>query len=154
MNKLDSLYEFAAECDIDVINRNFSSTKKAACMYLKPFKLIVLDKPAIKSRSEEVELLAEEIGHYETGGLYIIESTYNTPASRNNRIKYEARARQWGYRRCLSPSDIEEGYEREGHYGDNAVAMHCGVSVEFLYKAIEYHRSCGVVFSFDGDDCA
>jgi len=148
MDKLEYLYEFAAETGIDILNRKFSGTKKAACLHMKPHKLIVLDKPAITSKCEEVAILSEEIGHYETGALYIIESTYNSSVARSNRIKYEAKARHWAYLQCCPPEAIESAIVQSGR-SDHAIAEHCCVTVEFLHQAIAYHRSCGVVFSFD-----
>lgn len=148
MDKLEAIHEFADECGIDIINGSFSTTKKAACLNLKPHKVIVMDKCAINTRAEEVSILAEEAGHFETGALYVIESTHNMPVARNNRIKYEAQARNWAYRRYLAPGEIELGIAHG--LGDAFMAAEfCQVTVSFLHKAIEYHRSCGVEFSFD-----
>ena len=152
MGKLDDLYEFAEECDIDIVCRKFSHTKKAACMHLKPHKIIILDMSAIENESEEVSILAEEIGHYETGSLYVIESTHNTPIAQSNRMKYEANAVHWGYKKYLTPEEIEQAVKQEGAAGDYAIAEYCGVTVDFLRRAIEYYRSHGVVFDFDGGD--
>jgi len=154
MDKLNALYELAAENEIEIVCKSFSGTKKAACLHLKPNKYVILDKPAMSSMSEEGAVLSEEIGHYETGGLYVIESTYNSPISRSNRIKYEASARHWAYRQMLPPHEIEEAYMLEGLHDDFAMAEFCQVTIEFFRKAIEYHRSCGIVFSFDNvEDC-
>jgi len=153
MDKLETLYDFASASDIDVINRNINGAKKSACMHLKPYRLIIMDHAAIESRAEETALLAEEIGHYRTGGLYIIETSHNTPMARNNRIKYEAQAMQWAYKHFLTQEEIEAAYKAEGP-SDWPMAEYCQVTVEFLHKAIEYHRSCGVVFSFTNYDCA
>lgn len=148
MNKLETLYEFAYDTGTTIVSRTFSNTKRAACMYIKPVKLIVLDVPAIKSWAEEMVLLAEEVGHYETGGLYMIETTHNLPIARSNRIKCEGLAMRWAYSYCLPPEEIERGVAY-GLDDDWQVAEYCQVTVDFLHRAIEYHRSCGVVFSFD-----
>ena len=152
MNKLEALYEFAEECDIDVISGSFSPTKKAACLHLQPQKLIILDKPSIESPGEEGALLAEELGHFETGALYFLSATYNAPAARSNRIKCEGRAKAWAYKKYCPPGEIETAFKTEGPYGVQAVADYCSVTVDFLYSAIAYHRSCGVAFAFDGDN--
>ena len=151
MDKLKAIYEFAIESGIDVINQSFSLTKKAACLHLKPHMLVVLDKAGIETQAEECAVLAEEVGHYETGGLYIIESTLNSPVARNNRLKYEAQARYWAYRKYLPVIEIEEAVKREGPE-EYEIATRCQVPVDFLRKAIEYHRSCGVIFSFDEEN--
>lgn len=149
MTKLETLYEFAHEVGIDMIHQQFSDTKKAACLHLKPDKLIVLDKPAMDSPGEEVSILSEEVGHFETNALYVIEATHNTPIARSNRIKYEAKAKHWAYRMWLQPGEVEEAVQKYGGYGATAVAEHCNVTVEFLHSAIAYYRACGVAFSFD-----
>jgi len=153
MTKLDTLYEFAEDNAIDIVNGSFSKTKKAACVHLKPDKLIVLDIAAIKTKDETVSILSEEIGHFETGGLYVINSTYNTQIARNNRIKYEAQARHWAYKYCLSPDEIEDAVV--GALGDEYLAAeHCQVTMEFLHNAIGYYRSMGVEFGFGDYDYA
>ena len=148
MDKLKAIYKFAENSDIDVVNQTFSPTKKAACLHIKPLKLIVLDRAKLETRAEEIAILAEEVGHYETGGLYIIESTFNSPVARNNRIKYEAMARHWAYRAYLPAIEIEDAAKKEGPE-EWAIAERCQVTVEFLREAILYHRSCGTIFSFD-----
>ena len=154
MDKLSALHQFAEDNGIGIVNESFSDTKKAACVHLKPFKYVILDRQVMESSHEETSVLAEEIGHYETGALYIIESTHNMPISRSNRIKYEAKARHWAYKEYCPPDEIEKAVESEGH-SDYAVAEYCQVTVEFFRRAVEYHRSCGVKFSFDNsDDCA
>ena len=107
-----------------------------------------MDKIAIDSTSEERVLLAEEIGHYETGGLYIMVSTYNMSVARSKRIRCEAKARFWSYKCLLPPDEIENAIKHEKQ-DDYAIAEFCSVTVNFLREAIAYHRSCGIVFSFD-----
>jgi hypothetical protein len=147
MNKLETLYAFSAERDIDIIDRKYSDTKKAACLDLKPYKVIILDKKSIGGKEEEVSILAEEIGHFETGALYVIESTHNTNIARNNRVKYESQVRHWAYRNHCSPEEIKTAILK--HLGDMyLVAEECEVTIEFLQNAIKYHQSHGHVFSF------
>lgn len=148
------LYEFANDNHINIVNGKFSETKKAVCMGTRRHKNIIINKPAIESRAEETVILSEEIGHFETGALYVIQSTYNTPIARSNRIKFEAKARHWAYSTHCQPYEIEAAYALMGTYGDAAVADYCSVTVEFLHNAIEHHRACGFVFSFDDNNCA
>ena len=140
MTKLDSLYEFARDNTIDIVQASLLHKKKAMCMFIKPDKVIFLNKAAIETKDEEVSILAEEIGHFETGALYMIRSTYNTPIARSNRIKYEAKAKRWAIKKCLPPQEIEKAFK---HVGSNyhAVAEHCNVTVEFLRTAIEYYKT-------------
>ena len=148
MSKLDNLYAFASERAIDIVHDKFSEEKKAVCMYIKPEKVIFRDKPAIENDYEEVTILAEEIGHFETGALYLITSTHNTPIARNNRMKFEAKARRWAFQKYLPPHEIEQAIMHEGD-NDHAIAEYCSVTVDFLRSAIEYYQSIGVVFNVE-----
>jgi len=117
-------------------------------------KSIALNKGALCGKSDEASVLAEELGHFETMEFYTVTPTFNSPIMRNNRMKQEARARNWAYREYCTPEEIEAAFRQNGTYGEYAVAECCQVTTEFLHRAIEYHRSCGVVFSFDNIDCA
>jgi len=148
LTKLEHLEDIANENKLHIHNYHFSNTKKAACMQFGDYKAIALDRPAIETNVEEGILLAEEIGHYETGGLYSINATYNTPVARSNRIKFEAKAKHWAIVALLSPEEIESGMRIS--CGDiMMVAEHCQVTVDFLEEAIHYYRSHGFEFWFD-----
>jgi hypothetical protein len=144
------MYTIAFDQDINIINAHFSQTKKAACMHRGNHKNIILDKKAIDSKSEEGILLSEEIGHYETHALYMIRSSFNTPCERSNRMKYEGMAKNWAYEHYLPSKEIQKGI----NYGGAdvyLVAEYCDVTVEFLHKAINYHKSKGIEFEFSED---
>ncbi|MCL2362379.1 MAG: hypothetical protein FWC73_11280 [Defluviitaleaceae bacterium] len=146
--KLEQLEELAHQNKIHIHDYHFSETKKAACMRHEDYKAIALDRSAIESAAEESVLLAEEVGHYETGSLYLIESTYNSPIARSNRNKFEAHARRWAFEKLLSPEEIEKGMRV--NCGDVWLAAeYCQVTVDFLIQTIEHYRSYGTVFSFD-----
>jgi len=132
------MYEFAIDDSI-----------KAMSHIVGGRKTIALNRGALRGKSDKVSVLAEELGHFEANALYVITPSYNTQVHRSTRIKCEAKAKHWAYTQYCEPEEIEQAYECEGMYGDFAVAEYCSVTVEFLHKAIEYHRSCGYVFSFD-----
>ena len=147
MDKVTKLYAKAFEADINIFNEYFHKTKKAACLHKRPFKNILIDKSKIESTCEEGILLAEEIGHYETGALYLMEDTFNMPVARSNRIKCEARAKHWSYEHYLSSDEIIHAIKSIG-WNENEVAEQCEVTVEFLYRAIEYYATKGIYFKF------
>jgi len=124
------------------------------CHRVGDIKAIALNRSILSGASDEASVLAEELGHFETNTLYAITPSYNTPEVRSTRIKKEARARHWAYREYCPPEEIEAAYEQESEYGQHAMAEYCSVTIEFLFKAIEYHRSCGYIFSFDEINCA
>lgn len=150
--KLEQLEDIAYQSDVQIHNFRFSDIKKAACVLLGDCKTIALDRLGISSTAEEVEILAEEIGHFETGALYIVNSTYNTPVARSNRIKCEGTAKRWAYENLLKPDEIESAIAK--NLGDiHLAADDCQVTVEFMNAAISYYRSCGIVFNFDVEIC-
>jgi hypothetical protein len=145
MTKLERLYDIANKRNIAIVDAHFSNTKKAACLHSNDVKAVVLDKPQIASNAEEHALMAHEMGHYETGALYLLEATYNTPIYRSNRIKCEARARSWAITHTVSPEDIQCAIEK-GNGDIDEMAEYCEVTTEFLQRAIEYYTLHGVVF--------
>ena len=152
MDKLERLHDHVWKRGIHIVNTRFSKTKKAACMG-KEYKNIILDKSAIESKAEEGILLVEELGHYETEGLFIMEADANSPFARMNRGKQETKVRHFSYKTYLTVSEIQRAAEWCGK-DDWAIAEYCGVPLYFLRDAIEYYRSCGVVFNFYSEiDC-
>ena len=136
---MEALQDLSYNRNIHILDAHFNDVKKAACIYDED-KLIVMDKSVIYSKTEETELLAEEIGHYETGALYMIDASKYSGAARSSRRKYEARAKHWAYKRLASKDKIEEAINN-GCYDEFDIAEWCGVSVEFLRQTIEYHKN-------------
>jgi len=149
MTKLERLEDIAYRRGIKIHDFSFSKTKKACCFYEMgedfEYKAILLDKSRIKSRAEEALLLAEEVGHFETHSLYLIEATSNTPAARSSRRKYEAQAKRWGVKYLVSKSQIQEAFD-SGYVMDYEIAEFCGVDLGTLRKAMEFYRQENVVF--------
>jgi len=150
MTKLECIEKQLHESNIHVYNFRISNTKKAMCFDDSGYKCIAIDNVALESCAEQVTILAEELGHFETGTLYTIRSTYNTPIARSNRIKLEGLAKQWAIKRYLPAKDIETAMQDS--LGDiHLAAENCQITVEFFNEAIEYYRSAGTAFSFDCD---
>lgn len=105
--KLDKLYEMAEEKGIEINDYSFSDTKKAMCVYLDNYKTIAMDYKEISSKAEETVVLAEELGHYETGALYTIDATKNTLIHASNVIYCEGRAKRWKIKKASPFRRIE-----------------------------------------------
>jgi len=151
MTKLERLEDIADKRNIKLHNFSFSKTKKAGCYYELDgdfeYKAILLDKSNIKCKMEETSLLAEEIGHFETHSLYLITATANTPAARSSRITYEAKAKKWGIKYCVTKNEIQKAFD-DGRTMDYEIAEYCGVDVDTLRKAKEIYRQENVVFDY------
>lgn len=146
LSPLEKLYDKALESNISIYKFHVSKTKKAACLHNDGYKAIALDKPRIESAAEEKVLLAEELGHYETGSIYLIEATYNTPLARANRENGEAKARRYATKETLAPAEIQKAID-SGCYNDYEIAEYCDVPIDFLRDAFKYYRQKCVLFS-------
>ena len=147
MNKLDMLYEIAAEIDVHIHDFKISEDKKALCIEHDGYKAIAIDDKAIKSHAEEKELLAHELGCYETGGLRPLTAFQNEFHYRNSKLYYAAKANQWSYDTLLSPEDIQTAIDK-GHFYVYDIAEYCNNTFEFVDKAMKYHKSCGIAFDY------
>lgn len=149
MTKLETLEEKAINLNIRVDNCNFSETKKGACFRMGDYKAILLNHSKIKSASEKAVILAHELGHYETGSLFLIEATANTPVAHSNRRKYEAKATKWAIEELLPTDKLEEIINKR--YDEHEIAEHFGVTLDFLHEAFEFYKTKGIVFGDGGE---
>ena len=105
---LEKIYEEALLENIQIYNLHFSETKKAMCIQIKNMKVITLDYKNITSISEEKEILAEEISHFQTGTLYMIKNNYNEKIARQNRRKFEAKAKRHSTVKLVPLADVKK----------------------------------------------
>lgn len=140
MTKLEQLYDLAYRRNICIYDFHISKTKKAACLYNNQYKAVALDKPRISNASEERVILAEEIGHYETNSLYLLEATHNTPLAQINHCKREALAKRWAIKTQLPRDTIKAGVEA-GCNNIYELADYCDVPGWFLERAVEYYKN-------------
>ena len=103
MTDTEYLYAFADEIGISVYNIGVSDQKKAVCLYVseEDIKSIAIDKSRIETSAEEKMILAEEIGHFETGAFYLLETDTNSSRHRINRRKAEYKAKVWSIKKLL-----------------------------------------------------
>ena len=140
MNKLERLTDEVTANGIDIVDGHFSRTKKTACLHKDGYyKAIVLDKFQIETPAEELSLLAEEYAHYETGGLYMVEATYNMPIGRINRIAYEGRAKRHAIKKHLPFKRLKDTIQMRKPCDDWELAEELGFSVEFVREAVKYY---------------
>jgi len=130
----------AYEKNIEINQYHFSNTKKAMCIHIDNYKSIALDKKEIESKIEETEILAEELGHYETGSLYAIEATYNQPLKQNNIIYFEAKAKKWKTKRLLPYIELQKALNK-GIHEVYALSEYFNLSEIFIKDAINLYKS-------------
>lgn len=93
---------------------------------------IALDSDSSKSPSEEKVILAHELGHCVSGGLYGISEDSLI------RIRLEKKAARWAIERLVPLSELKNAIK----CGDEALsclAERFGVTEEFMQKAIKHY---------------
>lgn len=90
--KLSDLYLIAENEDIKILSYSFSNTRSACCFVQDHDEYIMVDYHSIKTENIESVLLAEEIGHLQTGSTYTL-TDYNEPLKEINILKAEAKGR-------------------------------------------------------------
>lgn len=138
MKVLESLQEIAFNNHINIHNTHFSDNKKACCLHYKEYKSIGIDNKKINSTAEKKEILAEEVGHYQTGSLYMLESTQNHTIYKNNIIKCEGMAKKWQIKKLLPFDKLEEAVNN-GLTEIFELAEYFNLSNTFIEKAIKYY---------------
>ncbi|MFA6843585.1 MAG: hypothetical protein WCR33_04210 [Bacilli bacterium] len=112
-DKLIYMYKFAEDNNISISNYNFNNNKKSMCMNYDNNFHIAIDYNRIKTKSEEVCILAEEIAHYNVG---IIPTNPSSNSYFNKLVRYrnEYRATKRAVESLLDPevlkSVIDSGY--------------------------------------------
>lgn len=78
-------------------------------------------------------ILAEEIGHHQTGIGNILNQ------SKLNSRRQEVRARQWGHRRIIPFSRFLDAH-KEKISGRHDLAAYLGITEQFLQEAVDRYR--------------
>ena len=151
MTRLDYLHNLATSESIHIHNYSFSNTKKAVCYHEKlddfEHKAILIDKQRIETSAEEVEVLSEEIAHYQTDTLYYLNETINHPLHRQNIKKMEARAKQQAIENAITAKEIQDAINL-GYTDEYEIAEECGITVNLLRNAFNLYQQKGVDFIY------
>jgi len=113
---------------IEVIENNRIGKLKGLCV-----NNIITINSNIKTCSEKVCILAEELGHYYTAYGNILDQ------SKVENRKQERRARAWAYKRLVSISKIIDA-SKQGIRNKHELAEFLGVSERILEEAIQYYK--------------
>lgn len=102
---LNDLYNYAVDEDITILDCNAPLTVSVSLMTDNGDCYIGLDYNAIKSKMEERERLAHEIGHCVRGAFY------NRYSLLDIKSKHEYRADKWAIEQLLPKEDMESAFE-------------------------------------------
>ncbi|MBS7527854.1 ImmA/IrrE family metallo-endopeptidase [Fusibacter paucivorans] len=129
---INKLTDYAHSKGIDIVDADMP-TDKVKGLYADD--LIIISKDL--TESEYTEILAEEVGHYETSHGNLLDP------NDVNAEKQELRARQWAYERLVPLEKIIAAYEAHVS-GQEELAAFLNVSEPFLEAAIaRYHEKHG-----------
>jgi len=146
MTQLEKLVDYANNNDIEISEEFFyASNHKGCCMVNENSKAIMLNKASIDCHADELCVLAEEVGHIETGTVLpvgdYLRPDYIKWVKRGNEI----RAGRWAFTQILPAEKIQAALD-DCCSNNYEIAEYCGVTEVFLHKAVEYHKGTGVIF--------
>lgn len=123
---------------IEVIENSCISKLKGLCV-----DNIITINSNIKTSSEKICVLAEELGHYRTTYGNILDQ------SKVENRKQERRARAWAYERLVNLASLIEA-SRQSIRNKYELAEFLGVSEKFIEEAISYYKDKhGIYYEID-----
>ena len=146
MTRLEQLEDYAYSQNINIFKSRFLSSKKASCMQDNNYKLIAINMAEIESSDDELCVLAEEVGHIETGTLLPVNTYINPDYKKWLKRKNEILADRWAINEILPPSRIQQSIE-DGCVSYSDIACCYDVTVEFVEKALLYYERKGIMFN-------
>lgn len=128
-----TLNEIYIECDkknIEVYPFKFDSNIKGVAL---PDGSIAVDTDKISSNAEELEIIAHEEGHIETGSFYNIYSPLDI------RAKHEKRAEKYAIKKLIPKDELDNAFNN-GITEYWELAEYFNVTCEFMIKAINFYK--------------
>ena len=129
MNTLD-LYKIAENEKIDILNYKWTNTK-ARIFEIENNYYIALDNKQINNSIEEMEILAEELGHYYCNALYYLNS------DKALRDKCENRAMKWAYSILVPFQKLKEKILQGFDLYD--LADYFNVDIKYMINCINFY---------------
>ncbi|MCL1994573.1 MAG: hypothetical protein FWG63_00030 [Defluviitaleaceae bacterium] len=139
MTKYEQLEKKTESLGICIHNFKFSDTKKAAYREIGGYKAVILDESAIETTCEKTVLLSHELAHYETGTVHSLGDIVNSPLVKMNRRKDEAKANRHSIQVLLPFEELQKSISRCCDMFE--VAEMSGVTVDFLFEAIDFYKT-------------
>lgn len=137
---LRKLYNRADHRGISIMHADMSHNVAVATQY-GGSEYIVMDYRQLHCARHHKVVLAHELGHLETGSLYLCSSPYET------RSRCEARATRWAIETLL-PFDRLRSAMREGYTETWELAEYFNIDESLVISAcIHYTEVCGFDFN-------
>ena len=147
MRQLEALEDFAFAEGVDVLSKASPSSRKGCCMQQDGQSVIFLNELRINGDPDKTCVLAEELGHIQTGALLAWEAYLRPDYARWVKRKNKLYAQRWAIQSILPHERIQEALDG-GHVGDYELAEELQVPEDFLRAAFAYYVRQGVTFVF------
>jgi len=145
LTALEEMHNHADENNIVVRTSYYESPHKGYCFLLFDGAVVTLNSFYIQSSADELCILAEEIGHVETGTVLPIGEYICPQYKRWVKRKNEILALRCAIQRLLPPSKIQAAISK-GNRGAHGIAKFCGVTEEFAESALRYYERKQITF--------
>ena len=136
---LEKIHKLAEKKNIDV-DYNEHNSKKAYAVAVEGAEGISLDRSKIESQREEKQILAEEIGHLDTGYVYHVSDALN-PLRKQNVEKAEYRAKNWAGETLVPLKELKKALKQTSDIFELAEIFDVDSAV--ILRAIETYRLKG-----------
>lgn len=129
--ELEELYKLAEDKGVCVMDFSLPENK-AVTINMGEECFVGVDPEVFGRQCEEKVVLAHEMGHIATGGLYSVE------ADKTSRKKQEARAEKWAIQRLVPKAALKEAI-KNGCHDVQSLAEHFGVTEEYMSQVLVYY---------------
>lgn len=129
--ELEQLYKLAEDNGVHVMDFSLPENK-AVTIDMGKECFVGVDPKVFGRECEEKVVLAHEMGHIATGGLYSIE------ADKTSRKKQEARAEKWAIERLVPKEALKEAI-KNGCQDVQSLAEHFGITEEYMSQVLVYY---------------
>lgn len=143
MTELEMLQDFSYEKGIDVFECYHESKIKGCCMVDNDKKAVLINKANISTSADELGVLAEELGHLETGTVLPCENYLSPEYKKWLKRKNEILAKRWAYEKLNLAEKIKKAIKSGCNYIWE-IAEEIGMDADFLNKAINFFENQGI----------
>lgn len=130
--KLNELYTLAEQQNITVENFTMNNNKALAALIDRSF-FIAMNQNKIENELEEKMCLSHEIGHCESGAMYMAKSKYETIG------RCEARALRWQITHLIPENELNEAIDK-GYIESWQLAEYFNISEQLVREAVHYYK--------------
>lgn len=136
--ELNKLYDVAEKEKIEIYNYQIENCE-GMFLHYNNFNVIALNNKLIKTTKKEIEVLAEELGHYYMNATY-------PPNTDNIELisRQEFRAKKWSYLVLIPIEEIKKAVKK-GNKNIDELADYFDVTDKFMQEALFFYFENGYI---------